>query len=286
MQDVAGKVAFITGGASGLGLAMAKSFTGAGMRVVIADIEESALAAAMESFGDTNADIMPMRVDVTSRDAMENAAQETLDAFGKVHVLCNNAGVAMTGNIADHTYADWDWLMRVNVEGVVNGVVSFINHIKSHGEGGHVVNTASMAGQVGMGNLSVYNTSKFAVVGMSEAMRQDLEPAGIGVSVLCPGFVATNIYTSERNRPNDFGGTDASEFAIGNSAEEKAAARQQILETALPAELIGDMVLHAIQVNEFYIFSHPELKDAVVMRGQAISDAFDRWAAWRQEQGA
>ena len=134
--------------------------------------------------------------------------------FGKIHVLCNNAGVAINGNVADMSYQDWDWVMKVNLDGVVNGIVSFVNRIKSHGEGGHIVNTASMAGQIGIPGLSVYNTTKFAVVGMSESMKQDLETDNIGVSVLCPGFVATDIYTSERNRPDDLGGETASSFDL------------------------------------------------------------------------
>ena len=145
MEQVAGKVAFITGGASGLGLAMARSFTAAGMKVVIADIEDESLEKASVEFQDTNADVITMKVDVTNREAMQQAADDTIKAFGKVHVVCNNAGVAMSGNIADMTYKDWDWVTRVNLDGVINGMVTFAKLIKSHGEGGHIVNTASMA---------------------------------------------------------------------------------------------------------------------------------------------
>jgi NADP-dependent 3-hydroxy acid dehydrogenase YdfG len=284
MEQVAGKIAFITGGASGLGLAMARAFTGAGMKVVIADIEDDALAAAKLEFTDSNTEVITMKVDVTDRDAMAKAAADTLAAFGKVHVLCNNAGVGINGSISDMSYRDWDWVMKVNLDGVVNGMVSFINHIKEHGEGGHIINTASMAGQIGIAGLSVYNTTKFAVVGMSEAMRADLEGSNIGVSVLCPGFVATNIYTSERNRPDSLGGSKASEFKVeGEDEVERQKRRQEIMSNALDPQLIGDMVLHAIQSNEFYILSHPEFKESVANRGQELSDSFDRWANWRQE---
>jgi NAD(P)-dependent dehydrogenase (short-subunit alcohol dehydrogenase family) len=288
MEKVVGKVAFITGGASGLGLAMARSFTGAGMKVVIADIEDAALEAARVEFDDTNADVITMKVDVTDRQAMQKAAEDTIAAFGKVHVVCNNAGVALSGNIADMSYKDWDWVTRVNLDGVVNGMVTFIDLIKSHGEGGHFVNTASMAGQVGMPGLSVYNTTKFAVVGMSEAMQQDLEPFGIGTSVLCPGFVATDIYTSERNRPDTLGGAEASGFDLegqqdGDSDPDRSEALQNALATMMPAEVIGDMVLHAIQKDEFYILSHTEFKEGVAARGQAISDSFDFWANYRRD---
>ena len=283
MEQVEGKVAFITGGASGLGLAMARAFTGAGMKVVIADIEDSALASAAAEFAESNAQVITMKVDVTDRAAMAKAAEDTLAAFGKVHVLCNNAGVALTGDISEHNYQDWDWVMKVNLDGVVNGMVSFLEHIKAHGEGGHVINTASMAGQVGMQGLSIYNTTKFAVVGMSEAARGDLAQYNIGVSVLCPGFVATNIYDSERNRPDTFGGTEASSFTLGASSSEQEQRRAEILENALDPQVIGDMVLHAILTNEFYILSHPDAKEYVGNRSQEISNAFDTWSNWRTE---
>lgn len=286
MKDVAGKVAFITGGASGLGLAMARSFSTAGMKVVIADIEDEALDSAAKEFADTNANVITMKVDVTDRKAMEQAAVDTIEAFGKIHVLCNNAGVAINGNVADMSYQDWDWVMKVNLDGVINGIVSFVNRIKAHGEGGHIVNTASMAGQIGIPGLSVYNTTKFAVVGMSESIKYDLEPDNIGVSVLCPGFVATQIYTSERNRPDDFGGENASSFELSQSTsseEERSAARAQILATALDPSVIGDMVLHAIQTDEFYILSHGEFKESVVTRGQALEDSFNKWTAYRKD---
>jgi NAD(P)-dependent dehydrogenase (short-subunit alcohol dehydrogenase family) len=277
MKDVVGKVAFITGGASGLGLAMARSFTAAGMKVVIADIEDKALEAARIEFQDSNADVLTLKVDVTDRVAMQQAADETIAAFGKVHVLCNNAGVALSGNIMDMTYKDWDWVMRVNLDGVINGMVTFGPLIKSHGEGGHVVNTASMAGQVGMRGVSVYNTTKFAVVGMSESMRGDLERFGIGASVLCPGYVETDIFSSERNRPGVLGGTDASKFRLSSDTAISE------LPGIIPAQVIGDMVLHAIQNDIFYILSHGEMKEAVAMRGQHLSDAFDLWTAYRHE---
>lgn len=286
MKDVAGKVAFITGGASGLGLAMARSFTGAGMKVAIADIQDDALAAAREEFDESNADVITIKVDVTDRDALEEAAKQTESTFDKVHVVCNNAGVAVSGNIKDHTYKDWDWVMGVNLNGVINGMQVFANRLISHGEGGHFVNTASMAGLIGMQGMSIYNTSKFAVVGMSEAIAGDLSHFGVGVSVLCPGFVATGIYTSERNRPQQLGGATASEFDLskdGFRTEEEIASMQQSLDGMLEPALIGDMVLHAVQENEFWIFSHPEFREGMQDRAQRISDAFDRWSAFQAD---
>ena len=283
MKDVAGKVAFITGGASGLGLAMAKSFTGAGMKVAIADIEDSALEAAQAHFSDSNADVITLKVDVTDRDALEEAAKETEAAFDKIHVVCNNAGVAISGNIKDATYRDWDWLMGVNLDGVINGMQVFTNRIIDHGEGGHIVNTASMAGMAGVQGLSVYNTSKFAVVGLSEAAVHDLAHFNVGVSVLCPGFVNTGIYSSERNRPDSLGGNAASTFDMPSDeyrTDEEKARMQASIAAMLDPALIGDMTLHAIVENEFYIFSHVDYRQSVVDRTQSILDSYERWAAF------
>ena len=283
MKDVAGKVAFITGGASGLGLAMARSFTGAGMKVAIADIEDTALEAARQEFSESNADVITIKVDVTDRDALEEAARQTESAFEKVHVVCNNAGVALTGNIKDHTYKDWDWVTNVNIGGVINGMQVFTNRILSHGEGGHIVNTASMAGLAGSQGMSIYDTSKFAVVGMTEAIAADLSHYNIGVSVLCPGFVNTSIHTSERNRPDTLGGTNASGFQLmsdENRTSEEKAALQASLDAMLDPALIGDMTLHAIVENEFWILSHTDFKDIVNHRAASISEAFDRWSTF------
>ena len=284
MKDVAGKVAFITGGASGLGLAMARSFTGAGMKVAIADIEQKALDAVSTEFAESNADVITMKVDVTDRDALEQAAQETEATFEKVHVVCNNAGVSVSGHIKDHSYEDWDWVMGVNLNGVINGLQVFTNRIINHGEGGHIVNTASMAGLVGIQGISIYNTSKFAVVGMSEAIAADLAHNNIGVSVLCPGFVATDIYTSERNRPAALGGKGASMFdmtAGQDLPEELRASLQEGMDTMLDPAIVGDMTLQAILDNDFWIFSHPEMKDGFFERAAGIGAAFDRWNSFR-----
>ena len=209
------------------------------------------------------------------------------DRRSQFSLNCNNAGVAISGDITDMGYKDWDWVMKVNLDGVINGMVTFANLIKSHGEGGHIVNTASIAGQLGMGGMSIYNTTKFAVVGMSESMRQDLAPFNIGTSVLCPGFVATQIFSSERNRPDQLGGAEASSFGTdGIDLEGEAGERmEEMLTNALDPAVIGDMVLHAIQNDELYILSHAEFKDAVADRGRELSDSFDRWAAYRREHG-
>ena len=278
MKDLAGKVAFITGGASGLGLAMAQSFTGVGMKVVIADIEEEALAQTRASFSESNAEIICMQVDVADRDSMAKAREETLGAFGKIHVVCNNAGVARNGNLADMTYQDWDWVMKVNVDGVINGVVTFVNDIKSHGEGGHIVNTASIAGQYGMAGLGVYCAGKFAVVGLSESLRLDLDAHRIGVSVLCPGVVETRIGESERNRPDQYGGSAIPAMTPLN-------APPPVDMHIMQAKDIGDMVLHAIQNDRFYILSHEEFQVPVSRRGKELADEFAYWKNYREQNG-
>jgi NADP-dependent 3-hydroxy acid dehydrogenase YdfG len=288
MRAVAGAVAFITGGASGMGLAMARSFAAAGMKVAITDIEQAALDRVAPEFAASNADFITLAVDVTDRTAMARAADATEAAFGKVHVVCNNAGVAVGGPIDQMSYQDWDWVTRVNLDGVVNGIQTFIDRMKAHGEGGHFVNTASMAGHLALRGLSVYTATKFAVVGISETMRQDLEPHGIGVSVLCPGVVRTNIFASGRNRPEDLrGDRDTSTLLMveGVPEVERETHIQTILDGALNPDVVGDMVLHAIRENELYIFTHPELEPATDARSAAMRDAFGRWRAWREQQG-
>ena len=291
MISVEGKVAFVTGGASGIGLAMTRSFASAGMKVVVADVEKTALAAVREEFHSSNAEVLALRLDVTDRDAMEKVASNVERAFGKVHVLCNNAGVAVGGSIDTMSYQDWDWVMNVNLQGVINGMVTFLDRIKSHGEGGHIVNTASMAGQLGIGGMSVYNTTKFAVVGMSESMRHDLAPHNIGVSVLCPGFVSTNIFTSQRNRPESLQSAGSSaESEISNPIESLLEGEdndqiREMMSGFLDPSVVGDMVLHAIQEDEFYIFSHPQFQSSVDARKEEIAGSFERWDAYRRERG-
>ena len=279
MRDVAGKVAFITGGASGIGLAMARSFSAAGMRVAIADIEEHALERAAASFAPNNTQVIALRVDVADRDAMARAADETERAFGKVHVVCNNAGVGLSGPLEEMSFADWDWVVGVNLHGVINGVQTFVQRIIAHGEGGHIVNTASLAGLMAGPGLGVYNTTKFAVVGLSETMRAELGAHEIGVSVLCPGFVNTNILASERNRPEVL-------RARSDAVEPlDLAAYERFMEGMLDPAIVGDMTLHAIQQNEAYILTHPELATGVSARLADIQAATERWRQYRAERG-
>ena len=285
MDDVVGKVAFITGAASGMGLEMARSFSAAGMKVVLADVEQEALAKVEQEFAASNREALCIKLDVTSRDSMEAAAQKTIERFDKIHVLVNNAGVAVRGKLDDMEYRDWDWTLGVNLDGVVNGLQAFISLIKSHGEGGHIINTASMAGQIALPAIGVYTASKYAVVGISETLRLDLADDKIGVSVLCPGIVDTNIFYSGRNRPSALeASTDTSKF-IGrnNSAETEATMLETIKQGALDPKIVGDMVLHAILNDEPYIFTHPELEGMIEERFKSISSSFEKWRAYREE---
>src|ERR1700730_1821191 len=205
MRELAGKTVFVTGGAGGIGLALGRAFAEAGMKVMLADIEPDALAAAVKSLDRFGPNIRGVGCDVADPISVERAAQASYEAFGNVHVVCNNAGVAAGGGIDSISLDSWRWVLDVNLMGVLHGIRSFLPHLRAHGEGGHIVNTASMAGlQSGLG-FSPYATSKFAVVAMSEGLALQLAPLGIGVTVLCPGFVRTRISGSGRNRPERYG---------------------------------------------------------------------------------
>ena len=285
MRDVTGKTAFITGGASGMGLAMARSFAAAGMKVVIADIEQAALDAVTREFEASNAQFLTVALDVPDRDSFVAAADAAQERFGNVHVVCNNAGVALSGAIDKMTYKDWDWVTSVNYDGVVNGIVTFADRIKAHGEGGHFVNTASMAGHVALPGMSVYTATKYAVVGISETMRADLLAHNIGVSVLCPGIVNTNIFDASRNRPEEYAGEDAAEALLSDVPPEQRSARLEELRAgALDPAVVGDMVLHAIRDDEFYIFTHPEIEAMTDARKAEMVDAFDYWRTYRSDR--
>ena len=277
MRELAGKTAFVTGGASGIGLALGRAFAQAGMKVMLADIEAEALAAAVESLRDVGPDVRSVACDVTDPASVQRAAQASYDAFGNVHVVCNNAGVAGGSGIDDISLATWRWVLDVNLMGVLHGIHAFLPHIRAHGEGGHIVNTASMAGlQSGLG-FSPYATSKFAVVAMSEGLAMQLRPLGIGVSVLCPGFVRTRISGSARNRPERYGPARLPDPA---SAAGRLAAESARLQAAgLDPMDVAAQTLAAIREDELYVFSHPEMHDEVKERFVAIVTAMDKAAA-------
>jgi NAD(P)-dependent dehydrogenase (short-subunit alcohol dehydrogenase family) len=277
MRELSGKTAFVTGGASGIGLALGRAFAQAGMKVMLADIEAEALAAAVNSLRVIGLDIRGVSCDVADAASVARAAQATFEAFGNVHVVCNNAGVAGGSGIDDISLDTWRWVIDVNLMGVVHGFAAFLPHIRAHGEGGHFVNTASMAGmQSGLG-FSPYAASKFAVVAMSEGLAMQLKPYGIGVTVLCPGHVQTRIGQSGRNRPARYGPAQTPDPA--SPAGALVAHIAERLQSGLEPSQVAASVLAAMAADELYVFTHPEMRDEVDERFAAIQAALDQAAA-------
>jgi NAD(P)-dependent dehydrogenase (short-subunit alcohol dehydrogenase family) len=277
MRELAGKTAFVTGGAGGIGFALGRAFAQAGMKVMLADIETDALAAAVKSLHDVGPDVRGVSCDVADPASVERAAKASWDAFGNVHVVCNNAGVAAGGGIDNISLDNWRWVLDVNLMGVLHGIRTFLPHIRAHGEGGHIVNTASMAGMNGGLGFSPYAASKFAVVGMSEGLAVQLRPHGIGVSVLCPSFVRTRIGESGRNRPDRYG--PAQPPAPGSQSAIIVAEIARLLEAGLDPAAVAARVLAAIRDDELYVFTHPRMRDEVEGRFNAILAAMDRVTA-------
>jgi NAD(P)-dependent dehydrogenase (short-subunit alcohol dehydrogenase family) len=271
MKDFRGKTVFITGAASGIGFSMARAFGRAGMNVVVADINLNAAREAVERLSKEQIKAVPITCDVSEREGVRRAALETIAAFGKVHVVCNNAGVAVGGPLGTVRERDWDWILDVNLKGVVYGTETFYPLIRSHGEGGHFVNTASMAGMISPPGLEPYCATKFAVVAMSEGWAAQLAPLDIGVSVLCPGFVRTRIHESGRARQERYGGEGDVDPGVGATREEAA---QNVMHGIDP-DVVGARVLEAVQANDLYIFTHPMMRAYVEARFQGILAGFD-----------
>jgi len=265
MKDVAGRTAFVTGGASGIGLGMATAFAGAGMHVVIADLRPDHIEEALGRLG--NANVHAIELDVTDRDGFARAAEEAERVFGNVHVLCNNAGVGILGPAGDAHYDDWDWGLGVLLGGVVNGVQTFLPRLRAHGEGGHIVNTSSMAGVLPVPNSVIYTTAKAAVIGLSEVLRSELAAEGIGVSAFCPGPVRTNIGEVGKTRPARYADSGYAEF------ERQLAAREISPLWMDPVEC-GERVLAGIRSDDLYIFTHREFREGVAERFRAIDASF------------
>jgi len=274
VRELAGKTAFVTGGASGIGLALGSAFAQAGMKVMLADIETEALAAAVESLRHSAPDIRGVVCDVADPVSVERAAKASYEAFGNVHVVCNNAGVAAAGGIDNISLDNWRWVLDVNLMGVLHGIRSFLPHIRAHGEGGHIVNTASMAGMNGGLGFSPYVASKFAVVGMSEGLATQLKPLGIGVTVLCPGYVRTRIGESGRNRPERYGTTQTPDPASPTGLLLAHIAER--LRFGLAPLEVAARVLAAIRGDELYVFTHPEMRGEVEERFAVIMAGMDK----------
>ena len=261
-MDLRGKTSVVTGGASGIGRALALRFAREGASVVVADLDAAGMESVAAEVRGLGVKALTVPTDVSDLAQVQALAARAFEAFGAVHVLCNNAGVAAWGGLESATHRDWQWVLGVNLWGVIHGVEAFVPRMIARGEPGHIVNTASMAGLIASKGLGVYNTSKYAVVGLSETLAKDLKPYRIGVSVLCPMGVETRIRQSERNRP--------------------AALRNERVTGGEPVELIGrylapetvaDMVLAAVRGNQLYVITHDEALEPLRRRAERLERA-------------
>ena len=269
MESIQGKTAVITGGASGIGLAMAKRFAAEGAKLVLADVEGAALQSAANELAAAGAEVLAVRTDVARFDDVQNLANRAVDRFGKVHIVCNNAGVATAGFLAEATIHDWQWVVGVNLFGVINGVQSFLPILLRQGEECHFVNTASIAGLIVGPGMGIYCTTKHAVVALSEALYHEMQlmQTKVGVSVLCPAWVNTKIVDSGRNRP---AGAATPTEDLGPTAKRLQEYTRQVVEAVLSPDVIANHVVSAIVAKQFYILTHPEMTPAVQMRMDAI----------------
>jgi NAD(P)-dependent dehydrogenase (short-subunit alcohol dehydrogenase family) len=273
MQQLEGKVAFVTGAGSGIGLGIAQALSAAGVKVMLCDIEQAALDKAVAGLAATNADVAGVRADVSLKAELQAAADETIARFGKVHILVNNAGVGGGGDYGEWTDASWDWTIGVNLMSVVWGIEIFGPLIEAHGEGGQIVSTASIAGLfAGVGPS--YNVTKYGVVALSEGLRVTLASRGIGVSVLCPGFIKTQIMDSARNLPARFGAIE--EQNEGPGAAEFVQIAREAIAHGIDPRYVGELVREGIEGDWPYILTDTEFEPMVDERFANIKAGFDR----------
>jgi NAD(P)-dependent dehydrogenase (short-subunit alcohol dehydrogenase family) len=262
MQDLQDRVAVVTGGASGIGRALCLALAATGTDVSVADVDETGMAETAAAVRAIGRRAITVPTDVSRRGDVEALADRTFAELGAVHVLCNNAGVAAWGGLESAAHEDWEWLIGVNLWGVIHGVEAFVPRIIAQGQGGHIVNTASMAGLIASQGLGVYNTTKYAVVGLSETLQKDLRPYDIGVSVLCPMGVATAIRRSDRNRP-----------AHLRTSVSRAEAEVALIGRTLGAEAVAGMVVASIRADRLYVITHPEGLEPLRRRFQRMERA-------------
>ena len=269
MENLSGKTAFVTGGASGIGLGIALAFARQGMNVVIADIWQDHLDQALEVFAERGQrdQVHAIKLDVADREGFARAAEDTARVFGKLHVLCNNAGLGAGMRMKTTTFQDWDWALGVMIGGAVNGIVTFLPGMIAHGEGGHIVNTSSMSGvlQPAMKGGAVYTTGKAALIGMTEQARLDLAEDNIGISVLIPGPIQSNIFKIGRTRPEKF----------RNEGPERPNPMADMPPNPLwmTGEAVGDKVVAGIKANALYIFTHSMFRAGMAERFEKMLDA-------------
>ena len=267
MEEFEDKTAVVTGAASGIGRALARRFAEAKMRVVLADVEAAPLRETEEALLERGADVIAVETDIRKLDSMEELHRRAIDAFGKVHVLCNNAGVSSGGVIWEQSNADWEWSLGVNLWAFVHGLRTFVPGMIAHGEEGHIVNTASIGGLFTSPGAGAYGVAKAAVVALSETLYYDLKVNGapIGVSVLCPGFVNTRILDAARNRPAEYGPAQFSD-----PDDPAAAALRQMLAAGMSPADAAEGVFSAIRAQQLYILTHPEFNPLIRDRMEAI----------------
>lgn len=274
MESLKNKVAFITGGGHGIGLSIGRIFAQQGARVVLADINEKRLASAKETLASADLSVETVVCDVADPDALRRAADFTLERFGKVHIVVNNAGVSLAGKPGKIPFEDWRWIVDINLMSVAYGVEIFTPLIQSHGEGGYFINTASMAGHIAGPAMSPYHATKFAVVGYSESIRADLAADNIGVSVLCPAWVRTDIHNAGVNKPS-LTNRAAADESSSNEPEAGIADIAAVIESGIAPDDLAQWVLECMLDKRFYIFSHPSMTQHLDARAALIKADYE-----------
>jgi len=275
MSQFADKTAIISGGAEGIGLSIAKALGEQKMNIVLADIDQKNLEKASLELRDSGVSVLPVTLDVADEAQWHDAAQQAIERFGKIHMVVNNAGIGGdTGPIQNTQTKGWQWALDVNLMGVMYGAKVMVPWIKQHGEGGWIINVASMAGMGGIPYNGAYTATKTAVVALSESWAAELQSKGIKVSVLCPAFVQTRIYDSNRNRPLKY----QSDTATPTNEDSFADKTKHLVENGIDVSIVGKRVVEALNDGELYIFTHPNYRAIVQRRFQAIDAAFERAA--------
>lgn len=276
MTDFNNKIAFVTGAASGIGYALCEALLGQGAKVMMADIDSGGLANAIAKLGGQSPNLSSVMCDVRDPASVKSAAEKTLDVFETVHIVMNNAGVALAGQSGRIDLKDWQWIVDINLMGVVYGVEVFSPLIKSHGEGGYILNTASMAGHMTTEYMPPYHATKFAVVGYSESIAQDLKRHDIHVSCLCPTWVKSNIAHSGSQRPSAGTNSSPSE-SIVKAAQSNVAA---LVENGMDASRMAELTLAMMKEGRLHIFNDPEARPAIDIRAKSLASDYDAALAW------